>query len=164
MKCTTLLAAGTLTSRGFVKRYAVIGPGEQQVIDGIASTLDALEEGAKAATDYLRNRAVTVSLVILALKNEVSSDALPATRFWQFATTFMQRLRWQVTKMKALHYDEEYAHLVEFQRHLTQASVEKPAIARRDDILQSNLDQWLRDVRLVGDAAYEHRTGALPGA
>ena len=31
--------------------------------------------------------------------------------------------------MKSFQVDEEYSYLVEFQRHLTQASVEKPAVA-----------------------------------
>jgi hypothetical protein len=151
--------------QSFVKRYAEIGTEDQQIVDEVASTLDALQDGAEAAKDHLRNRAVTVSLVILALRKNVAAGSLPATRFWEFATTFMQMLRWQVAKMRDpnLTSDREYADLVEFQRHLTQASVEKPAVAKRDQILQSNLDQWLRDGHLVGDADYQERTGAPPG-
>jgi hypothetical protein len=147
----------------FVKEYAQTQP-DDPLIGEVSSTLDALRDGAESAADYLRNRAVTVSLVILAWKRNVRSGALPRADFWAFTTEFMERLRWQVGKMKELAPVQEYQHLVEFQRHLTQASVEKPALERRDQILQSNLDQWLGDKRLVGDAEYQDRTGVPPGA
>ncbi len=147
----------------FVKRYAEIDPGDE-LIEEVASTLDALRDGIEAATAFLRNRAVTVSLVLLAWERGVASNDLPATAFWQFTEAFMTRLRWQVERMKSFERDAEYSDLADFQRDLTQASVEKPAITRRDEILQSNLDRWLKDERLIGDAEYQSRTGREPGA
>lgn len=146
----------------FVKRYAEIEPSDD-LIEEVASTLDALRDGADAARLFLRNRAVTVSLVLLAWQRDVASNALPSTVFWEFAEAFMTRLRWQVEKMKSFERDPEYPHFVDFQRDLTQASVEKPAITRRDKILQSNLDLWLENRRLLGDAEYKERTGSEPG-
>ena len=146
----------------FVKKYAEIDPGDERIGE-VASTLDALRDGADAAAHFLRNRAVTVSLVLLAWEREVASNALPSTAFWEFAEAFMTRLRWQVEKMKSFERDPEYPHFVDFQRDLTQASVEKPAITRRDEILRSNLDRWLENGRLLGDAEYKARTGSEPG-
>lgn len=65
--------------------------------------------------------------------------------------------------MKSFEVDREYPDLIDFQRHLTQASVEKPAVTRRDQILKANLEHWLADGRLVGDAEYRDRTGLAPG-
>ena len=146
----------------FVKRYAEIEPSDD-LIEEVASTLDALWDGADAAGRFLRNRAVTVSLVLLAWERGVASNALSSTAFWGFAEAFMTRLRWQVEKMKSFERDPEYPHFVDFQRDLTQASVEKPAITRRGEILRSNLDRWLENGRLLGDAEYKARTGSEPG-
>ncbi|MCY3922640.1 MAG: DUF262 domain-containing protein [Chloroflexi bacterium] len=146
----------------FVKRYAEIEPSDD-LIEEVASTLDALRDGAGAAGGFLRNRAVTVSLVLLAWERDVASNALSSTAFWEFAEVFMTRLRWQVEKMKSFEWDPEYRHFVDFQRDLTQASVEKPAITRRGEILRSNLDRWLENGQLLGDAEYKARTGNEPG-
>ena len=146
----------------FVKKHAEIDPGDE-LIGEVASTLDALWDGADAAGHFLRNRAVTVSLVLLAWERDVASSTVPPTAFWEFAEAFMTRLRWQVEKMRSFERDPEYPHLVDFQRDLTQASVEKPAITRRSEILRSNLDCWLEKGQLVGDAEYEERTGNEPG-
>lgn len=146
----------------FVKKHAEIDP-DDELIEQVAATLDALRDGADAAGRFLRNRAVTVSLVLLAWERGIASNALSSTVFWEFAEAFMTRLRWQVDKMKSFERDPEYLHFVDFQRDLTQASVEKPAITRRSEILRSNLDCWLEKGQLVGDAEYEARTGNKPG-
>ena len=146
----------------FVKNYAEIDP-RNELIEELAATLDALRDGADAAGHFLRNRAVTVSLVLLAWERDVASNALSSTTFWEFAEAFMTRLRWQVEKMKSFEPDPEYQHFVDFQRNLTQASVEKPAITRRSQILRSNLECWLENGRLLGDADYKARTGSEPG-
>lgn len=146
----------------FVKEYAEIDP-RDELIEELASTLDALRDGADDAGRFLRNRAVTVSLVLLAWERGVASNALSSTTFWDFTEAFMTRLRWQVEKMKSFERDPEYPHLVDFQRDLTQASVEKPAITRRSEILRSNLEWWLENGQLLGDAEYKTRTGSEPG-
>ena len=146
----------------FVKRYAEIEPSDD-LIEEVSSTLDAIRDGADAAGRFLRNRAVTVSLVLLAWERGVASNVLSSTTFWEFAEAFMTRLRWQVEKMKSFERDLEYPHFVDFQRDLTQASAEKPAITRRDEILRSNLDRWLENGLLLGDAEYKARTGSEPG-
>ena len=47
----------------------------------------------------------------------------------KFLEEFLGRLRWQVEK--GLDVDPEYRYLIDFQRHVTQASVEKPAVDAR---------------------------------
>ena len=146
----------------FVKTHAEIDP-RDELIGELSSTLDALRDGADDAGPLLRNRAVTVSLVLLAWERDVASNALSSTAFWEFAKVFMARLRWQVEKMKSFQRDLEYPHFVDFQRDLTQASVERPAMTRRSAILRSNLEWWLENGRLLGDAEYRARTGSEPG-
>ena len=147
----------------FLKEHEDLDDVANSLIAEATNTLNAINEGVADAADYLRNRAVTVSLILLAWRLEVAGGGLPADRFWAFATVLMGRLAWQVEKMKAFNVDQEYQHLVDFQRHLTQAAVERVALTRRHEILSKSLDQWLVNETLEGDEEYEKRTGLAPG-
>ena len=140
----------------FLKQYEDLDPAHSLVVEA-RDTLDALSGGVADAADYLRNRAVTVSLILLAWRRGVATGEFEVHTFWAFASAFMERLATQVEKMKSFNVDTEYQHLVEFQRHLTQASVERPALTRRHEILIRSLDQWLVDSTLEGDREYEAR-------
>ena len=147
----------------FLKEHEDLDDGAKLLVAEATSTLNAINEGVADAAGYLRNRAVTVSLILLAWRRDVAGGELPADRFWAFATAFMARLAWQVGKMKAFNVDQEYPHLVDFQRHLTQAAVERTALARREEILNKSLELWLLDETLEGDGEYESRTGRAAG-
>ncbi len=146
----------------FVKQYEDVNPAHPLIGD-VRETLDAMSDGVVDASGYLRNRAVTVSLILLAWHRNVANGDLRSELFWEFARTFSERLGSQVEKMKLFNVDAEYQHLVEFQRHLTQAAVEVTAISRRHEILNRSLDQWLEDRTLEGDQEYQERNGQIPG-
>ena len=148
----------------FLKKYESLGPTAKSLVAEASATLDAMNgDGVTDAAGYLRNRAVTVSLILLAWRRDVGGGGLPAGRFWSFASVFLGRLAWQVENMKAFSIVGEYQHLVEFQRHLTQAAVERTALARRHEILNKSLDQFLDDGTVEGDREYQARTGEAPG-
>ena len=134
----------------FLKQYEELDP-NHPLIDDARDTLNVMSKGSEGAANYLRNRAVTVSLILLAWQRNVASQDLNIETFWGFVIAFMDRLRAQVDRMKSFNVDRKYLHLVEFQRHLTQAAVERPAINRRQEILSASLDQWLKDGTLEGD-------------
>ena len=142
----------------FLKQHEDLDPAHS-LIEEASDTLDAMSDGVVDAADHLRNRAVTVSLILLAWQRNVATGELEVERYWAFASTFMERLGTQVERMKSFNVDAEYQHLVEFQRHLTQAAVERPALTRRHEILRRSLDQWLDDGTLEGDREYEKRIG-----
>ena len=133
----------------FLKRYEDLDPAHS-LVEEASDTLDALSDGVADAADYLRNRAVTVSLILLAWRRGVAIGELDVSTFWAFASAFMERLGTQVEKMRSFNVDTEYQHLVEFQRHLTQAAVERPALTHRHEILSRSLDQWLVDSTFGG--------------
>ena len=56
---------------------------------------------------------------------------------------------WQVGK--GLDVDLEYRYLVDFQRDITQASVEKPAVQRRADVMKAQYELWTGSGKLRGD-------------
>ena len=78
----------------------------------------------------------------------------------RFIKEFLGRLHRQVGK--GLDVDPEYRYLMDFQRHVTQASVEKPAVEARANTLQEEYARWLESGALRGDDEYRKRTGLEP--
>lgn len=107
----------------------------------------------------LRNRSLSISTALLAF-NEIDSESSTIDQIAEFVVEFVLRLRWQVSK--GLDVDAPYRWLIDFQKHLTQASVEKPAVTARADILKRELDFWKESGRLSGDREYEDDTGRDP--
>ena len=79
----------------------------------------------------------------------------------EFINGFTCRLQWQVRK--GLDVDLEYRYLMDFQRHLTQASVEKPAVEARNALLSEQLRQFRETSRYRGDEEFQERTGLEAG-
>lgn len=131
---------------------------ERALVDKTRKTLDLLA-AAFDTSNPLRNRAITVSVVLLALELDINSKKA-AEELARFINGFVCRLQWQIKK--GVDIDDEYRHLLRFQRHLTQASVEKPAVKERAEILRSEFDLWRKTGAYTGDAEYKKRTGEDP--
>ena len=73
-----------------------------------------------------------------------------------FVKEFVGRLRWQMADMaQGRGVEQGYRYLLDFQRHLTQASVEKPGIRARAHRLETDYDYWLANGgELRGDDLY----------
>ena len=127
-------------------------------IDDTRATMDDLEDIFESL-HVLRNRAVTVSTVLLACTVRESDDEW-RSNVARFVREFTCRLRWQISK--GLHVDPEYEYLIDFQRHLTQASVEKPAVTARAQLLEHEYWNWVNSETLTGDDSYLERTGCDP--
>jgi hypothetical protein len=146
----------------FVKDHAEIHENDAR-IGRVALVLDTLSDTLGELVDQLRNRAITVSLVIVGWELSLHENEGLLTPFREFVEAFLSRLHWQVGNMKVFDVDDRYDYLVEFQRHLTQASVEKPAVSRRHELLTREFEKWLEDGQLTGDAEYMAAEGTLPG-
>ena len=112
----------------------------------------------------LRSRAIVLSVILLAYEHDVTTRA-DAERIAAFAKQFVGRLRWLVSEVgSGRGVDESYLYLLEFQKHLTQASVEKTAVKARAECLEDAFDHWLAtqgDLR--GDREYkDNHPGAKP--
>ena len=137
----------------FFKKYSRLSSEQRELIAEVRALLDLLEEPFGPMT-VLKNRAITVSTVLLAWAKEVTAEA-QARRLADFVEEFYYRLRWQIGK--GLQIDEEYHHLLEFQRHLTQATHEKNAYERRARILGDEYLLWCATNELTGDTAWKER-------
>ena len=58
--------------------------------------------------------------------------------------------------------DPEYRYLLDFQRHVTQATVEKRAVEGRHKTIEKQFKIWSKTCRIDGDSEFEERTGKNP--
>lgn len=118
----------------------------------VAETLDALEANAAELGEEIGNRAICVSVVLAAWDLDVRGDPAKTRDFETYMKLFLERLAEQVQRMKAFDLDPRYDYLVTFQRQLTQAAVEKPAVAYRHRILVEQFAKWQETGELQGDS------------
>ena len=127
------------------KQYSMLGETHRVYVERLALLLDLLEQAVCAPLE-LRSRAMIVTIVAFAWQKSVS-EADEARELAKFIGEFVLRLRWQVQNGVAAY--EAYYYLLEFQRQITQASVEKPAVTSRIATLDVQYCVW-RDTGLIG--------------
>ena len=141
------------------KEHAHLDESRQEALERLRVLMGSLELGFREFTP-LRNRAIIVSTVLLAYTHGVRGEG-DARRLAEFTEEFVGRLTWQ-TKIKGLDIDSYYRYLAEFQRHVTQASVEKRAVEARASTLASEYSRWLSDQTILGDQEYRLEYGSDP--
>ena len=162
----SLIESGTYTrtrhtdlQRQF-KLKSTLDVSQRETIEKVSALLDLLAPSFEGK-NVLRNRAITVSTVLLAWKKEVATPE-DAEGMASFIDEFVHRLRWQIKK--GLFVDQEYHYLTDFQRSITQASAESASVAARAEILEEGFTRWNESRKLGGDAEWEKRTGLDPSA
>jgi len=144
----------------FMKEYAVLGKAEEAWITEVKQTFDALAATLPNAQQLLHNRAIAVTTVLLAWELELYKHPKELKAYGSFLSTFLGRLRWQVGK--GLDVDPEYRYLIDFQRHVTQASVERPAVEARFITMNEEFNRWLKAKKVRGDEEFKKKTGEDP--
>ena len=130
------------------KNYAQLKGAERTWTGKVRKVLDALQK-AFGSGGVLGNRAIIVSVVLWAYdRQEIEEDA---RAFAKFIETFVVRLGTQVKMAREFKYDDNYRYLLEFQKHVTQASVERRAVEARDGILRREFKYWEEHGKLRGD-------------
>lgn len=132
------------------KRHTTVTSVQYEWIDKVKRIFGLLDE-AFSDKYSLQNRAIIVSTVMLAYIENINTD-VDARDLSEFIDEFVWCLKWQIGK--SFDIDREYRYLIEFQRHVTQASVEKPAVSQRAAILKAGLELWKSDSVLHGDIEY----------
>ena len=135
------------------KQNSLMSETQHQIVDELSALMDLLA-GAFANMNTLRNRAITVSTVLLAKKSDVKSIT-EASKLAGFVEEFVCRLKWQIRK--GLLVDQEYHHLTEFQRNITQASAESSSVEARATMLKKELRHWRQFKNLTGDEDWKVR-------
>ena len=142
----------------FFQQFSDMSAEQYTLADRVMGLFDLLEPAFRSLK-VLRNRAITVSTVLLAWQQEVR-DKIQAQELATFINEFAIRLRWQVPK--GFDMDPEYHYLREFQRNITQASAEGSSAKARAEMLTEQLESWRNTNSLRGDADWEVRTGEDP--
>jgi hypothetical protein len=124
---------------------------EDPRVPEVTATLDALDAHAPQLAEKLGNRAICVSVVSAAWELGVPGDGALAAAFGAFVEEFLGRLAAEVEKMKQFAVDARYEYLRTFQRHLTQAAVEKTAVTYRHDTLVREFGVWTATGGLTDD-------------
>ena len=137
--------------QGLFKENTKLGADQKKWIERIRGTMDLLADHLEVFPT-LRSRAIVLSVILLAYELRIASEA-EAHSVSEFVSEFVRSLQWQISK--GLDIDPEYHYLVEFQRHLTQASVEKPAVRRRAEMLENAYSCWKNTGELPGDEEYK---------
>lgn len=132
----------------YLKLYA---DREDPRLSEVKDTVDALQQRAPTLSERLGNRAIALSVVLAAWELGVRADPNLADRYGEFIGVFLERLSYQVTRMKEFNPDPRYEYLVTFQRHLTQAAVERPAVTYRHETLTEQFQVWSETGQLRGD-------------
>ena len=133
--------------------------GERKIIERVSGLLGRLNL-AFGERSPLRNRAITVSTVLLAweLGLETQQDADDVALFIE---EFVLTLNWQLKQ--GLYMDPAYHYLSDFQRNITQASAESSSVAARAKTLQEAFDRWRNSTEFRGDAEWiERHPGSDP--
>ncbi len=138
------------------KEHYKLKENEKKVIKEIHKTMDRLAGVVKPG--LLKNRAMTVSVVILAWEKNLDGKDLKT--FTEYLEQCLGRLKQQLAK--GLEVKRAYYPLIDFQKQITQASVEKPAIKARNEFLANGLSYWEKHRKLEVDVAYEKETGNKP--
>ena len=140
------------------KEYTKMSPEEYEWVEEIDNLLSLLQT-ASESFKVIRSRAVLVSIVLLAYSIGVNTKD-EATLLGKFTRKFSDRLKWQIRK--GLNIDQEYRYLVDFNKHVTQASVEKPAVKARVEFLEEEFNLWKDEGVLRGDKEFEENNGESP--
>ena len=139
--------------QGLFKRNNRLSKTQEEAVGEVTKLLDLLVEPFRDI-DALRNRAITVSTVLLALTSDVKTSS-EASELAEFINVFLHRLKWQIGK--GLSVDSDYHYLTEFQRSITQASAESSSVAARAEVLKTEFNRWRETKEIRGDADWKNR-------
>ena len=139
------------------KQNSTMSETQRRIVDELSALMDLLAV-AFSNMNTLRNRAITVSTVLVAWKTDVKS-VTEASELAGFVEEFVCRLKWQIRK--GLLIDQEYHHLTEFQRNITQASAESSSVETRAKMLGEELIHWRQFKSLRGDEDWKERHPGL---
>lgn len=129
------------------KRHARLTDRARQWIGKLTEVLNGLD-AAFEDPGVFRSQAMALSVVVLAYDLWEEED-FDTTELATFVETLLERLGEQVKK--GLGYDGQYRYLVEFNIHVTQASVERKAVNARAKVLKEEFAAWREKGVLRGD-------------
>jgi len=133
------------------KEHADLADDYRKIVEQARTIMDLLH-GALDDPAILKNRALTISAVLMAWKLGIKNEK-SASQLAEFLSEFLCRLNWQLKK--GLDFDPAYRRLIDFNRDVTQASVESYAVKRRTEFLIEHYLHWKETGKIREDEDYE---------
>lgn len=129
----------------FLKEQYELDSTAREVADELSATMDDLESQGDKWSGLLRNRATAVSVLLLAWESDVGRGGSTSATFVEFVQAFVGALRIKTDQIRTLDpaATESRTYLIDFQRHVTQAAVERPAVVQRHEILRQEFETYL---------------------
>lgn len=127
----------------FFKKNYKISESNQPLVTEVQNTLDALSSEIADPSECLKSRAIAVTLVVFAWKTRLTEDPDRLAKVSSFIDALvadLKELRSQMNSTAAV--SDELIQLREFQRHLSQAAVEKLAVRERSRIFTELFERW----------------------
>ena len=145
----------------FLKEFRTMESSDIEKVQTVRTVLDALHANF-GDTEIIRNRAMAVSTILFARQENIIAPEEVAN-FGAFLSELLLRIKWQAKE--GFDIRPYYRYLItEFQIHVTQASVEKPAIQHRDTFIKEAWDFGnAEDHTIKGDSDYIAETRQQPG-
>ena len=133
------------------KLYNELDGERSTLVDKVKAILDLLDEPFREVR-ALRNRAITVSTVLLAWQREITTRE-DASDLAEYIEEFVDRLNWQVRRDEPT--DREFRYLTDFQRSISQASAESYSVETRAHLLEDGFRHWRESKTLIGDSEWK---------
>lgn len=148
----------------FFKENLTLSTDDRTLASELSRTYDTFQQEFPDAGLFFHNRAITVSATLVAWKQKMYDDDNIAKRYIAFIREFITRLKWQLKLRSAEEpvFHAEYRYLIDFQRYVTQAAVEKSAVEARHNTLTEEFEKWLDCGRISGDEVFQDRTSTDP--
>lgn len=134
----------------FIKEQYELDSGAKAAAEELTRTMDALELRGGDWSGLLRNRATAVSVLLVAWEAEVWRDETTTATFVEFVQAFIDALRLKTEQIRTLDptTTDSRTYLIDFQRNVTQAAVEKPALEQRHRTLSDQYRHYLETGQL----------------
>lgn len=113
----------------------------------VNETLDILYKYFGDKTKKLQNRAIVLSAYLFAENLSKSNRVVQMEEFVPFYLEFIKVLQQQAKK--GLDYDKEYRGVLEFYSAVTQAAFEPYQIERRQTLLNTYFNYWLKNKKIM---------------
>ncbi len=127
--------------QAFFKRQFEMDDVAHEVVEELEAVMAALEDQADNWSGLMKNRAITVSTLLLAWRQGIPNQG-GAEEFVSFMQKFSVALQEKARQIRELEPEakESKAYLIDFQRHVTQAAVERRAVEGRHSILRTQYE------------------------
>ncbi|MFN0157352.1 MAG: hypothetical protein ACKVRP_04680, partial [Bacteroidota bacterium] len=139
----------------FFKQKESFSTLDKKLVSEIKTNLKATSQSLDNRLKYINNRAMAVSVYLVANDLIQQGKKSELNSFAVFLVKFLRTLKWQV--QLGLDMNREYRELLNFQTSITQAAGEKTAIEKRHNFLKEYFNMFKKEKCIKGDKEFKKK-------